>query len=251
MSNVSNLPARLASVSSRAFPRHPRGRATDRVFEVHAETHNGGGGPPMRSLVRCASAMHCRCTASDCRLARCNRSIATTSRDLKCCAIVTSRRASRSISPGRHMRASTSMISCRCLNPTDPGASRPAHRRGADDARSNHVARKSIQLHWHCRKHDPEVDFLTEVAKRPMDAGCCSTSPMSLCRRRTRVQIPCYIWRRFHWIGSGKSTSAGMTRNLTMPVGCYRFDTHASSVADAVWTLYAPLIARTGPIFRL
>jgi len=25
-------------------------------------------------------------------------------------------------------------------------------------------------------------------------------------------------------------------------------DTHASSVADAVWTLYAHLIARTGPI---
>ena len=93
----------------------------------------------------------------------------------------------------------------------------------------------------------PEVDFLTEVAKR---TGCGLLLDVNnvFVSAKNQGTDPLYIWRRFHWIGSGKSTSAGMTRNWTMPARPLLIDTHASSVADAVWTLYAHLIARTGPI---
>lgn len=93
----------------------------------------------------------------------------------------------------------------------------------------------------------PEVDFLTEVAKRTgcgllldinnvfVSAKNQGTDPLSYLEAFPLDQV-----REVHLGGHNEEMDDAGAPIL--------IDTHASSVADAVWTLYAHLIARTGPI---
>lgn len=157
MSNVSNLPAR-AGVGFKPEHFHDILAAVQPIgfFEVHAENYMGAGGPPHAQL----GALRERYALSVHGVGLSIGSMQPLDSDhLARLKVLCNRYEPESFS--EHLAwSSHAGVYFNDLLPLPYtqqtlAQSRPAHRRGADDARANHVARKSIQLHWHCRKHDP------------------------------------------------------------------------------------------------
>jgi len=93
----------------------------------------------------------------------------------------------------------------------------------------------------------PEVDFLTEVAKR---TGCGLLLDVNnvFVSAKNQGTDPLLYLEAFPLDRVREVHLGGHNEELDDAGGPLLIDTHASSVADAVWTLYAHLIARTGPI---
>jgi len=93
----------------------------------------------------------------------------------------------------------------------------------------------------------PEVDFLTEVAKR---TGCGLLLDVNnvFVSAKNQGTDPLLYLEAFPLDQVREVHLGGHNEELDDAGGPLLIDTHASSVADAVWTLYAHLIARTGPI---
>jgi uncharacterized protein (UPF0276 family) len=93
----------------------------------------------------------------------------------------------------------------------------------------------------------PEVDFLTEVAKR---TGCGLLLDVNnvFVSAKNQGTDPLLYLEAFPLDQVREVHLGGHTEELDDAGVPLLIDTHASSVADAVWTLYAYLIARTGPI---
>jgi uncharacterized protein (UPF0276 family) len=93
----------------------------------------------------------------------------------------------------------------------------------------------------------PEVDFLTEVAKR---TGCGLLLDVNnvFVSAKNQGTDPLLYLEAFPLDRVREVHLGGHNEELDDAGGPLLIDTHASSVADAVWTLYAYLIARTGPI---
>ena len=93
----------------------------------------------------------------------------------------------------------------------------------------------------------PEVDFLTEVAKR---TGCGLLLDVNnvFVSAKNQGTDPLLYLEAFPLDQVREVHLGGHNEELDDAGGPLLIDTHASSVADAVWTLYAYLIARTGPI---
>lgn len=93
----------------------------------------------------------------------------------------------------------------------------------------------------------PEIDFLTEVAKR---TGCGLLLDVNnvFVSARNHGTDPLVYLEAFPSDRVREVHLGGHDEELDDAGGSLLIDTHASSVADAVWTLYAHLIARTGPI---
>jgi len=93
----------------------------------------------------------------------------------------------------------------------------------------------------------PEVDFLTEVAKR---TGCGLLLDVNnvFVSAKNQGTDPLLYLEAFPLDRVRDVHLGGHDEELDDAGGPLLIDTHASSVADAVWTLYAYLIARTGPI---
>ena len=93
----------------------------------------------------------------------------------------------------------------------------------------------------------PEIDFLTEVAKR---TGCGLLLDVNnvFVSARNHDTNPLVYLEAFPLDRVREVHLGGHDEELDGAGGPLLIDTHASSVADAVWTLYAHLIARTGPI---
>ncbi len=93
----------------------------------------------------------------------------------------------------------------------------------------------------------PEVDFLTEVAKR---TGCGLLLDVNnvFVSAKNQGTDPLLYVEAFPLDRVREVHLGGHNEELDDAGGPLLIDTHASSVADAVWTLYAHLIARTGPI---
>jgi len=93
----------------------------------------------------------------------------------------------------------------------------------------------------------PEVDFLTEVAKR---TGCGLLLDVNnvFVSAKNQGTDPLVYLEAFPLDRVREVHLGGHDEELDDAGGPLLIDTHASSVADAVWTLYAYLIARTGPI---
>jgi len=93
----------------------------------------------------------------------------------------------------------------------------------------------------------PEIDFLTEVAKR---TGCGLLLDVNnvFVSAKNQGTDPLVYLEAFPLDRVREVHLGGHDEELDDAGGPLLIDTHASSVADAVWTLYAHLIARTGPI---
>jgi len=93
----------------------------------------------------------------------------------------------------------------------------------------------------------PEIDFLTEVAKR---TGCGLLLDVNnvFVSAKNQGTDPLSYLEAFPLDRVREVHLGGHDEELDDAGGPLLIDTHASSVADAVWTLYAHLIARTGPI---
>ena len=93
----------------------------------------------------------------------------------------------------------------------------------------------------------PEVDFLTEVAKR---TGCGLLLDVNnvFVSAKNQGTDPLVYLEAFPLDRVREVHLGGHDEELDDAGGPLLIDTHASSVTDAVWTLYAHLIARTGPI---
>ena len=93
----------------------------------------------------------------------------------------------------------------------------------------------------------PEVDFLTEVAKR---TGCGLLLDVNnvFVSAKNQGTDPLLYLEAFPLDRVREVHLGGHNEELDDAGGPLLIDTHASSVTDAVWTLYAHLIARTGPI---
>jgi len=93
----------------------------------------------------------------------------------------------------------------------------------------------------------PEVDFLTEEAKR---TGCGLLLDVNnvFVSAKNQGTDPLVYLEAFPLDRVREVHLGGHDEELDDAGGPLLIDTHASSVADAVWTLYAYLIARTGPI---
>jgi len=93
----------------------------------------------------------------------------------------------------------------------------------------------------------PEVDFLTEVAKR---TGCGLLLDVNnvFVSAKNQGTDPLLYLEAFPLDRVREVHLGGHNEELDDAGGPLLIDTHASSVADAVWTLYAYLIAGTGPI---
>jgi len=93
----------------------------------------------------------------------------------------------------------------------------------------------------------PEIDFLTEVAKR---TGCGLLLDVNnvFVSAKNQGTDPLLYLEAFPLDRVREVHLGGHNEELDDAGGPLLIDTHASSVADAVWTLYAYLIARTGPI---
>jgi len=93
----------------------------------------------------------------------------------------------------------------------------------------------------------PEIDFLTEVAKR---TGCGLLLDVNnvFVSAKNHGTDPLSYLEAFPLGRVREVHLGGHDEELDDAGGPLLIDTHASSVADAVWTLYAHLIARTGPI---
>ena len=93
----------------------------------------------------------------------------------------------------------------------------------------------------------PEIDFLTEVAKR---TGCGLLLDVNnvFVSAKNHGTDPLSYLEAFPLDRVREVHLGGHDEELDDAGGPLLIDTHASSVADAVWTLYAHLIARTGPI---
>ena len=93
----------------------------------------------------------------------------------------------------------------------------------------------------------PEIDFLTEVAKR---TGCGLLLDVNnvFVSAKNQGTDPLVYLEAFPLDRVREVHLGGHDEELDDAGGPLLIDTHASSVADAVWTLYAYLIARTGPI---
>ena len=96
----------------------------------------------------------------------------------------------------------------------------------------------------------PEIDFLTEVAKR---TGCGLLLDVNnvFVSARNHGTDPLLYLEAFPLDRVREVHLGGHNEELDDAGAPLLIDTHASSVADAVWTLYAHLIARTGPISTL
>jgi uncharacterized protein (UPF0276 family) len=93
----------------------------------------------------------------------------------------------------------------------------------------------------------PEIDFLTEVAKR---TGCGLLLDVNnvFVSARNHDTDPLVYLEAFPLDRVREVHLGGHDAELDDAGGSLLIDTHASSVADAVWALFAHLIARTGPI---
>ncbi len=93
----------------------------------------------------------------------------------------------------------------------------------------------------------PEIDFLTEVARR---TGCGLLLDVNnvFVSAKNHGTDPLSYLEAFPLDRVREVHLGGHDEELDDAGGPLLIDTHASSVADAVWTLYAHLIARTGPI---
>jgi len=93
----------------------------------------------------------------------------------------------------------------------------------------------------------PEIDFLTEVAKR---TGCGLLLDVNnvFVSAKNQGTDPLVYLEAFPLDRVREVHLGGHNEELDDAGGPLLIDTHASSVTDAVWTLYAHLIARTGPI---
>ena len=93
----------------------------------------------------------------------------------------------------------------------------------------------------------PEVDFLTEVAKR---TGCGLLLDVNnvFVSAKNQGTDPLLYLEAFPLDRVREVHLGGHNEELDDAGGPLLIDTHASSVADAVWALFAHLIARTGPI---
>ena len=93
----------------------------------------------------------------------------------------------------------------------------------------------------------PEIDFLTEVAKR---TGCGLLLDVNnvFVSAKNQGTDPLVYLEAFPLDRVREVHLGGHDEELDDAGGPLLIDTHASSVTDAVWTLYAHLIARTGPI---
>jgi len=93
----------------------------------------------------------------------------------------------------------------------------------------------------------PEIDFLTEVAKR---TGCGLLLDVNnvFVSARNHDTDPLVYLEAFPLDQVREVHLGGHDEELDDADGSLLIDTHASSVADAVWALFAHLIARTGPI---
>ena len=93
----------------------------------------------------------------------------------------------------------------------------------------------------------PEIDFLTEVAKR---TGCGLLLDVNnvFVSAKNQGTDPLLYLEAFPLDRVREVHLGGHNEELDDAGGPLLIDTHASSVTDAVWTLYAHLIARTGPI---
>jgi uncharacterized protein len=93
----------------------------------------------------------------------------------------------------------------------------------------------------------PEIDFLTEVAKR---TGCGLLLDVNnvFVSARNHDTNPLVYLEAFPLDRVREVHLGGHDEELDDAGGSLLIDTHASSVADAVWALFAHLIARTGPI---
>ena len=93
----------------------------------------------------------------------------------------------------------------------------------------------------------PEIDFLTEVAKR---TGCGLLLDVNnvFVSARNHDTDPLVYLEAFPLDRVREVHLGGHDEELDDAGGSLLIDTHASSVADAVWALFAHLIARTGPI---
>ncbi len=92
----------------------------------------------------------------------------------------------------------------------------------------------------------PEVDFLSEVAKR---TGCGLLLDVNnvFVSAKNQGTDPLLYLEAFPLDRVGEVHLGGHDEERDDVGRPLLIDTHASSVADAVWTLYAHLIARTGP----
>ena len=93
----------------------------------------------------------------------------------------------------------------------------------------------------------PEIDFLTEVAKR---TGCGLLLDVNnvFVSAKNHGTDPLSYLEAFPLDRVREVHLGGHDEELDDAGGSLLIDTHASSVADAVWALFAHLIARTGPI---
>jgi len=93
----------------------------------------------------------------------------------------------------------------------------------------------------------PEIDFLTEVAKR---TGCGLLLDVNnvFVSAKNHGTDPLSYLEAFPLDRVREVHLGGHDEELDGAGGPLLIDTHASSVADAVWALFAHLIARTGPI---
>ena len=93
----------------------------------------------------------------------------------------------------------------------------------------------------------PEIDFLTEVAKR---TGCGLLLDVNnvFVSAKNQGTDPLLYLEAFPLDRVREVHLGGHDEELDDAGGPLLIDTHASSVADAVWALFAHLIARTGPI---
>jgi uncharacterized protein len=91
-----------------------------------------------------------------------------------------------------------------------------------------------------------EVDFLREITRR---TGCgllldvnnvfVSATNHRFCARAYLATFPLEAVGEIHLAGHGREE---------LPSGPLLIDTHGAPVADPVWTLYAEVLARTGPL---
>ena len=92
----------------------------------------------------------------------------------------------------------------------------------------------------------PEVDFLTEVARRTGCGLLLDINNVFVSATNHRTDPASYLGDfPLHLVGE---IHLGGHAEETLPSGPLLIDAHGTPVADAVWALFADVIARTGPL---
>jgi len=253
MSRASNL-ARVhrRRLQASAFSRHPRRGAADRILRGSRGELRGGRRTAARTARRVARTL---CVVGTRRRAVNWLDGAAHNRDhqtvyvLKCCC---DRYGPESFSEHLGLVVARRRILKR---PADRCPIHSRRWRGSPSISTRCRRRSDARCCWKIRLRTSALPTArsrrstsSPKCRSEPDAGCCSTSTTFLCRQRTTIRNRSHIWTRFP-LDRVKEVHLGGHDEETDDIGApLLIDTHGSPIAEAVWTLYAHVIARTGPI---